>query len=398
MSLSMLLFGYRRISAKAPNAADLLNLCMEEGIDYSDFCGEADGSVSFSCFLPSAKRLLKAAEARGVPISTVRVGGLPVQLWRRRSRAGLLLGGLCAIILFVLSGLFVWDVRVMGNETLSASEVRRELEACGFGVGSYLPRVDTDVLENRVLLSSDRIAWISVYMEGTVARVQVVEQVARPAEEAKRPANLVAKRDGQIEYVRLYRGSCEVKVGQAVRTGDLLVSGVYDSQTVGCRFTRAAGNVMARTEHTLRVEIPLSYVEKRYTHTQKGAIWLNFFQKNVKIFKSTGKEDGECDIIESVKSFSGFGQYEIPVSLTVEQRRYYEEVAVTRTEQEALELAYAELACAIEALGDVQLLRKEITTSFSEEALILECTVVCIEDIAEQVEFDVSEPFLRAVP
>ena len=281
---------------------------------------------------------------------------------------------------------------------MSASEIKAELAACGFGVGSYLPHVDTDVLENRFLLSSERISWISVYVEGTVARVQVVERVDPPKEEAKHPANLIAKCDGQIEYLRLYRGESVVHVGQAVRKGDLLVGGVYDSQTVGCRFTRAAGSVMARTEHSIRVEIPLAYTEKHYTHTENGGIWLNFFQNSVKIFKNTGNGMGECDIIESVKNFSGLGQYAIPVSLTVEQRRYYEEVSATRTEAQALEMAYAELAREIEALGDVQLLRKEITTSISEDALILECTVLCLEDIAEQVEFEASEAFLPSVP
>ena len=38
----------------------------------------------------------------------------------------------------------------------------------------------------------------------------------------------------------------ELKAGQVVDKGDLLISGIYDSKTVGVRYTRAAGEIMAR--------------------------------------------------------------------------------------------------------------------------------------------------------
>jgi hypothetical protein len=88
--------------------------------------------------------------------------------------------------------------------------------------------------------------------------------------------------------------------------------------------------------------------------------------------------------------FSGFGLQAIPIWLTVENSRYYEEVPVTRTEDEALDLAYAQLEMELGTLSsDAQLLRKEIVTTLTEDALILDCTVLCVENIAEQLEFEV---------
>lgn len=392
MRSMLFLFGYERLATDACHAAALLNLCMECGISYADFDGDAVRGVSFSCLLFTAKKIKRMAQTRGIPITVLRSGGLPLWLWQKRNRAGLLLGGLCAIFLLVASGRFVWDVRVTGNESMSATEIKAALREGGLYVGSYKPQIETDVLENRVLLASDKLSWISIRINGTVAQVQVIERVAVPSEEGKLPANLIASCDGQIESVELFRGDCVVAVGQAVKKGDLLVSGVYDSQTVGCRFTRAAGRVRARTSHTYRIEIPLSYMEKRYSHTEKGEIWLNFFQKSMKIFKNTGNGVGDCDIIETVRSFSGFGSYALPVSLTVAERRYYEEVAVTRTAEEALEAAYASLSRELGSLSeDTQLLRKDISTTLTDDALILECSVLCIENIAVQVEFEVEE-------
>lgn len=394
MNPILLLLGFRTLQTDAAHATDLLNLCMELDVSYTGFSGLADGGIRFSCTLHTARRLCRRAEERGIPVTAAASGGLPVQLWARRRRAGLILGTLCAVALTVIARQYVWDVRVTGNESMTAAEVRAELSACGFGVGSYLPGFHAGELENRVLLQSDRIAWISVFMDGTVAQVQVVERVSKPEEETKNPANLVAARDGQIESVELYRGNCVVKIGQPVQAGQLLVSGIYDSQTVGFRYTRAAGRILARTEHSYHVEIPLSYIEKRYTDTKQGDIWLNFFQNSLKIYKSTGNERGSCDIIETGNSFAGLGLSNLPVSVTSRTLRFYEEVPAERTPEQALELAYAQLARELGTLSDgTQLLRKDISTTLTESSLILDCTVLCIENIAAQVEFElVDEP------
>lgn len=386
------LLGYRTLETDAAHAAELLNLCMEQSVSYSGFSSLPDGGIRFSCTLYTSRKLCRMGQQRGIPLTVLRCGGLPMELWARRRRAGLMLGSLCALVLILLSGRFVWDVRVTGNQVMTAAEVRQELAACGFGIGSYLPGFRAGELENRVLLQSERLAWISVNIDGTVAEVQVVERIARPEEEEKKPANLVAAQDGQIESIELFRGDCVVKVGQAVRAGELLVSGIYDSQTVGFRYTRAAGRILARTEHSYHIEIPLSYIEKRYTETVQGDVWLNFFQNSLKIYKSTGNDRGPCDIIETVNSFTGFGLHNLPFSITSQTLRYYEEVPAQRTPEAALELAYEQLARELGALSaDTQLLRKDISTTLTESALILDCTVLCIENIAVQSEFEIVE-------
>lgn len=392
MNPILFLFGYARISADALNATRLLNLCLEFSFPFHDFQGEADGSVSFSCPMTTAKKLLRLAKERAILLTVDRKGGIPMILARRGRRYGLMLGGLCGAILLFLSGRIVWDVRVSGNKTLTDQEVMEELHACGFGVGSLLRDFHAGELENRILLASDSLSWISIYMDGTVAMVQVLENTSPPEDSPKKPANLIASADGQIESIELLRGDCVVKVGQAVRAGDLLVSGIYDSQTVGVRYTRAAGQILARTERVYEIEIPLRATEKTYTTEKKNAIWLNFFQKKVKIFKSTGNHIGSCDIIKMEKHPSGLGFENLPVSMTVETCRCYEETEVDRTPEEALELAYEALAAEVGALSlDTQLLRKDIKTTISEDSVILECVVCCIENIAVQSEFEVTD-------
>ena len=390
MNPILFLFGYYKISADPLSATRLLNLCLEYRFSFSHFEGEEDGSVSFCCPAMTARKLLSIAAEREISVKTERIGGLPALLFRRIRRYGLLLGAFCGALLIFFSGQFVWDIRITGNETMERREILEELQACGFGIGSPIKGFSAGELENRVLLQSDSLSWISVYLDGTVAKVQVLERVTPSEDTSKKPANLVATRDGQIESIELFRGDCMVKIGQAVRAGELLVSGIFESQTQGLRFTRAAGTVLARTERSYRVEIPLETTQKVYSAEKKSGIWLNFFQKSLKIFKSTGNVVGDCDIIIMENHFSGLGLQELPVWLTVETCRYYEEIPIRRTEEEALELAYEQLSTEMSELSEgSQLLRKEIVTIVTDRSVILDCVVLCVENIAEQSEFDV---------
>jgi similar to stage IV sporulation protein len=230
-----------------------------------------------------------------------------------------------------------------------------------------------------------------VYLDGTVANVQIIERVdTPPKEDVTAPANLVAACDGQIELIELYRGNCVVSIGQAVRKGELLVSGLYDSNQTGYRYTRAAGSILARTEHSFTVEIPFAYEQKVYETAKCGEIALNFFNFSVKIFKRTGNQVSTCDIIENEEDWGLPGLRNLPVGLTVTQWKPYTVQSARRSEEEAL--AYDALERELSQLSEnAQLLRKSVSTTITETSLILVCTVSCLEDIAVQSEFAVTE-------
>ena len=81
------------------------------------------------------------------------------------------------------------------------------------------------------------------------------------------------------------------------------------------------------------------------------------------------------------------------MSLSYRTLRRFAVIPAKRTPEEALDLAWEELDRQLEALSrDVQLLRKETTATVTERAVILHCTVTCVEDIALQTEFEIAEP------
>ena len=387
MRAALFFLGGMRLHVPQAARTQVLDLCLCLGCSYADFEAREDGSILFTLPSREAKRLLRAAEARGISLAVVSHMGL-FALWRRLlRRPGLLLGVLLGLFLLFLSGQFVWAVEVTGNENLSDGEVRQLLRDADFGVGSYLPAHDLRALSTRVLTDCDQLSWLSVYVKGTVAYVQVIEAEPPSTEESKDFAHLVAAVDGQIEYVELFRGVRLVTAGQAVRAGEVLISGIYEGESPRC--TRAAGRVMARTERVLEVFVPYNDTETVRGEAALSEISLHFFNFSMKIFENCRNETSSCDIIETEKVLPPVGGRTLPVSLTVAMAYPVQEVAIRRSEREAVSLAYEELSRQLAAISsDVTVLSKRVTSSIEGEGVRLCCTLALIEDIARVETFD----------
>ena len=387
-----MLSGYYKMSVPYNRCTDFLNLCMKYGFVYSNFSVDGENAF-FVCSLMTARKLMPACKVYGIPVKTVSAHGLLCLLYRYRSRVGLLFGAVIAIAVMIISQNVLWKINITGNERLSDQEIISELEKSGLCVGGKISDFDVDSIENRVLINSDKISWITVNLSGTVANVQIRESIDTQKDDTpKKPANIVAKCDAQIVGVEVYTGFVCVKVGDYVRAGDLLVSGLYDSTQGPYRYTRASGKILAKTSHHFRVEVPLKRDVKVYSDKTKEKKTLNFFGKSIKLFSNYGNEGASCDIINYEYRLNPFGFGNLPISVSVEKEFPYAFESTVIDEKYASELAFYQLRMMIESeIPEAQLLKKSITTECYDDKFVLECTVYCIEDIAKISEFDIKQ-------
>jgi len=390
MNLSYLFVGYVVISVPYEHISGLLNLCMYYSIAYTDFQPQSN-AVHMRFKYADLKRLKRLAYERGIEYTVLKKGGIPAFFERYRYRFGILLGMICACVLIVFSGRFVWSIDVIGNETLTASDIKAILKEYGFEVGSYIPYVNTDKIENRILMNSKDISWISINITGNVACVELREfEGEEKKDQVTRPANLVAKKSGLVEEVRIYEGNVVVNAGTYVEKGDLLVSGVFDSNLVGFRYTRAAGTVMARTTSEFYIEIPYEYEEIRYTGEEIYDKYLNFFGFSINISKNSRKVDAFYDKIDIVENCSLPDGTETPFEIHTVKYSEYKSVKTKRSPAEAERLAYFELSQKLAGIADEAIvIRKTVIPKVKEDSFVLMCSVVLVEDIASVCEFDV---------
>lgn len=337
----------------------------------------------------SAKAAEAACRTAGIKIERKRSWGIMHFLYTHRKRPGLFIGALLAAAVIALSDDYLWAVEIEGCDKADRQQVEKLLAENGLYVGKRLDELDVDRTETLVLLASDEISWMSINLEGTCARVQVREAVLEKAETSSKNANIVAARDGVIEYFELFSGVPAAEVGQAVRKGELLISGIREDRYGDFTAGRAAGRVMAVTERELEVFVPLVYTEKSVSEGRILEKSLIFFSKEIKIFKRGSQKGESCDTIDNAEMLHFFGEAPLPVGIRTVREAVVEETEEYRSEAEAEELAYQCLARRLtEELSEAEILKKTLSWQMTEEGYLLSCRLKCIEDIAAVREFD----------
>ena len=313
--------------------------------------------------------------------------GLQRLFARYHKRKGLLVGGILAVLLMIASSLFVWDITVTGAKAFPEAVILEKLAEKNFKLGTFIPLVNTDDIEQSFMLEMDALSFISINLRGTVASVEVRERLSETEIVDKQtPSNLIAAYDGQIEALQVTGGVCTVKIGDTVKKGTLLVSGVIDSRAFGYRLVRARGEVFARTTLTFQTEIPYENTEKVYTgrfFTKKS---IKFFSKTIKLFGKDSISPTSCDKIETERRIYLFDTIKLPVFIRETRYAEYETVTKTLTESQALKKAYAEIrAMSEEILQDAEILGRHTYISENDGKLCMTQQIECMIDIAKEV-------------
>ena len=389
MNAAYFFFGGVKVFVEYAHSTAFLNLCMYYCIPYTNFTTVTDG-IELVIRGNAYKKLKKEACARGIEFKVIKKSGIPSFIDRYKLRVGAFIGIILSAALIYLSQNVIWDINVTGNESLSGGEVRELLRSEGLFVGSYIPTANTDRIENKIMLKTDNISWMSINISGTVANVQIREVVrGEEIDASANPANLIANKDGIIEEVRIFKGQVMVSPGQTVSKGDVIVSGIYESERHGIRYTRATGQVYARTIEEYYIEIPFEYQGKRYTGEEYCDKYLNFFDYSINISKNSRNDGALYDKIDIVENYCLPWGLPTPIEKRTVKYSAYETVTMTRSAEEAEELAYFELS---RILGDMAeestMISKTVTPIIGENSFVLYCKIGVIEDIAELSEID----------
>ena len=384
--------GYCTMEIPLSAKEHFINICFRYGFIYYDLKIDPQREKMLVLVpLLQHKRILSACRVFGVRTKVISKNGFLEKAWQGRKRLGISIGILISFLLILSSQNVVWRIDVVGNERLSKAQVIETLNSNGIKVGSKISNLEPHYIEHMVMINNDDIAWISIKIVGTVARVEIKEVIDTEInQEGTSPANLVSRFDAQIVSLEVYSGFLCVKEGDFVRAGELLASGIYKSEKAPLRFTRANGCVFGRVSTTFEVEIPLAQTQKVLTGEKITKKSLIFFGKSIKFFTNYRNLPISYDIINYLYTLNPFSLGELPISISVDEYCAYEMVQVTISEQEAIEQAYELLREKIDnELPQAQILKKSLHGEIVDGKYVLKCTVTAICNIAKQVEFEV---------
>lgn len=255
-----------------------INLCAANRIAIWDV-SIRDERLKASILVRNFRRLRPVLRKAGCKITITSKAGLPFFFHKNKKRSGLLICVIFFSLFATVMNQFIWTVEVTGTSTVGHEEIIRVTRELGLKKGSLASAIDTTAISRLAVNHfSGKLLWMAINIKGSKAMIEVRDYVDEHIDESfTEPCNLVADFDGTLLTVEIFNGDREVFPGNAVKKGDLLISGVVENRDLSCTYCEARGRITALHNVTYKK----SYNEKKQEHfslqNEKTRHYLDIF-------------------------------------------------------------------------------------------------------------------------
>lgn len=276
----------------------------------------------------------------------------------------------------------IFFVRVAGNSTVSEKYILEQAELCGIAFGAGRSQVRSEKIKNALLQKIPQLQWVGITTKGCVATITVREKTVSSAAEnaASGVYSVVASQSGIITGITTERGNLACRVGQAVKEGQVLISG-YTDCGLSIRATQAEGEVYAQTLRTVSVITPSEAEVRSEATERKTRYYLKIGKKLIKLCKDSGISTAGCVKMYSQKNLTLPGGFALPISLITEELIYYSSETLTLPETDMSWLESAVDAYLVSQMVAGRILSKNTELSNESGLFILEGQYTCNEMI-----------------
>ena len=369
--------GSVRVRVQGLSLEKLLGRALEAGIDLRSVERESPRSMLLVVRARDYAALQALCEHVGWRVETVATSASG-RAWRMMRRRAMLSVALAVFLLGVWAvNLWVWRVDVRADRA-TAGAVRTLLEAQSIGVGTRKTALSVESLREELARALTDAAWVDVRVQGVSLVVECAPaRLAVPETYGGAVQDIVATRDGVIAQLLVYAGTPQVRVGEAVFQGQVLVKGEERTSGGETKPVAAHAQVMARVWYEGRAVLPAYEESSEPTGRETLVCTLHTPWGSVSWPERPAYEvfDREVTRQPVVGAF-------VPVTLVKER---YIEVRVTRMARDAATLQ-AEAGAAAEQIAlekapfDAQIVGKWVDYS------MIEGEKICASAVVESVE------------
>lgn len=368
--------------ADIPGTLSRLN---EGGIRIRDLHPVPPISIRLTLYPWQLARAQKLLSRRGDHVRVLRREGILPLAKRHRSRLPL------AICLAFLTAFFLWlpsrvlFVEVEGTERIPAEEIRAAAEKAGLTFFCKGGEIRNEQLKNILLQEIPELQWAGVNFNGSVARVTVRERITEASPHRQEDiSDVVASRDGIVVSISVLEGETRCRIGQAVRQGEMLVSG-YIEHPYQPQYTHSHAEVYALTQHPVDAVHPAEALQKEPSGSLRHRYSLLIGRKRINLSGNSGIPTATCDKMYTQKYVTLPGGFRLPLGLCVETWIGYTVATVPVSSEAASSSlgAFARRDVTAQMLAG-EILCGEETVEQDGENYILNVNYTCREMIARQ--------------
>lgn len=385
-------FGYVSVEISGFAPERFMNLI----IQYQIVVWDVSTTESGYRFYTGRKNLIKMKpylHKTNMKIKILNRYGIPFLIRKYKKRSMFLIGfAIAALLLYVLS-LFIWEVRVTGEDQLVAASIRKRIEDSYIPIGTRKETINCTKLEQQLRADFSEIAWISCELKGTVLTIYLEEGIA-PAkkEQDNKEGDIIAAKDAVITKMITRQGTPLVKVKDTVKKGDVLISGtvyIYDdnNEILETNYIQADGDIYGTTNVTYEDCVNLQYYKKNYSKDSKS--YYSFYVGNY-CFTPIAPKSGEknIDCYTQIHKMRILHDYYLPIGYKKMKVTPYSLQSMTRTEADAKKILKKHFKDKIQKFKEkkVEIIQNNVTIEKVNEKMIAKGTLTVNEPIASFCE------------
>lgn len=334
--------GYVRVKVEGYYIERFINICTNKKIVIWNLKRNKDIDLELNVRTKDFKEIVKIVKKTKCRVSIAKKKGVPFIANRYRKRKLFGVAILFFIILIIVSSNFIWNIEIK-SEDAQFLNIEQDLNDSGLKVGLLKNKIDTKEIINNVRLKRNDIAWMGIELKGTNAIVKLVKADEKPdIVKEDEYCNIVSDKAGIITKISAQNGTAQVKVGDTVNKGTVLISGWIEGKYTGIRYVHSEGEIQAKVWYTKtkKIDLKQELKEKTGNTENKYCIKINNFEINLQKRVSKFKF---YDTINAEKRFKIFSDFYLPISIIKTTYEEENNIQKTYTLEEAKKIAIDEI-------------------------------------------------------
>ena len=385
------ILGFLKISVKGYYIERFINICKNNKITIWNLKRKDNIELNLNVRIKEFKEISKIAKKTGCKVKIKNKKGIPFLLHRYKKRKIFLIFLIFIILLIGLSSCFVWNVEIEEENGYELENIREDIEKAGLKSGVFKGKINTKEIINKIRLERKDIAWMGIELKGTNAIVKLVKSDEKPEIiNEDEYCNIISDKEGIITKISVQNGTANVKVGDTVNIGDVLVNGWIEGKFTGIRYVHSLAEIEAKVWYTESIKIPYNATETKYTgnEEEKYGIKFNNFQIN---FTKKYSKFKIYDTIETENKIKLFSDFYLPISIVKTTYKEQEKVEKTYTVEEAKNIGIKQLEEKLD--GKIEnkdnIVNKNINTYEQADGVLVYVTYEVLENIGtnEKIAF-----------
>lgn len=375
--------GYLKVTVEGYYIERFINICRKNNIAIWNIRKTEDVCISFNMETKEFKNVCKIAKRTKCKIKIKAKKGFPFLLFRYKKRKLFLFLLILLVFILWLSSNFIWNVEIIEQEGQNFENIEKDIEAAGLKIGTLKTKIDTKEVINKIRLERSDLAWVGIEFSGTKAIVKVVASDEKP-EIIKEDeyCNVISEKSGIITKINAQTGTANVKVGDTIKEGDILINGWMEGKYTGIRYVHAKGEIEAKVWYTKHKKILYNTIDRKETGNveNKYSVKINNFEIN---FNKRVSKFKIYDTIETENQIKLFSDLYLPISVIKTTYKEIKEEAKTYTLEEAKNIGIEELQEELdkEIENKDMIVNKNINTYEDIDGVTVYVTYEVLEDI-----------------